>query len=447
MTEPVRIGIITRLSNTNAGNEALSTELIELAKRMSPCARVMAINRYPRFFEHLKLSSLGTSGKSPTQQFDALAAQLGKRFSKAALPLPPVADGSSVLLDTSARELRPALRKIKNFIGVRRNLARFGLIDQEEAFSTVSFCRQVDLLLWNPAGEFHPTGNPDQTFRLLLLVRIAQLSGVATCIINHSLEIDHPLLREIVGHAYREASHISVRDAQSVSVALSLGVEANKLSEAPDLAFLAARKPPVPVAGLDRVPEGAIGFAINAAEAFNGPDEWDLLLNKLKVFGRPLVFVSNAMNGDWEFGKRLMSKHGGITLSGQPSYLELRALYQKMSVLISSRLHASILSLCGGNPVVTVEPSVFKLSAILKQLQYPIATDVLTRGGWADRIFASVEYCLAERATLVKFAQSALSRQIETIHRVYEPIFQLATDHRLNTAGSSNLGPVALQPV
>jgi polysaccharide pyruvyl transferase WcaK-like protein len=284
--------------------------------------------------------------------------------------------------------LAPSVRRIKNFVGFRRNLARFGLIERDEAFSTVSLCGRVNLLMWNPAGEFHPTGNRDQTFRLLLLIRIAQQLGVATAIVNHSLEISDSLLREVVGHVYRHASHICVREP---------------------------------------IPDGSIGLAINATEAMRGIDEWDSLLTQLKRFGRPLVFVSNAMQGDLAFGSRLMSRHGGITIARQPSYLELRDLYRKMSVVISSRLHASILSLCAGAPVVTLEPSVFKLSAIMQQLNYPIATDKLTSSGWSDRVSRNVELALARREWLVNSANGALTRQTTNIFRAYEPIFGLAS--------------------
>jgi polysaccharide pyruvyl transferase WcaK-like protein len=426
MAADVHIGIITRLVNTNAGNEALSTELIKLAAELTPGARVMAVNRYPRYFEHLKIAALSKPGSSPPAEFDKLALRLSHRFFRKELPLPAAADSTSVVLNPTARELAPSVRRIKNFVGFRRNLARFGLIERDEAFSTVSLCGRVNLLIWNPAGEFHPTGNRDQTFRLLLLIRIAQQLGVATAIVNHSLEISDGLLREIVGHVYRHASHICVRDAKSAQVVLSLGVNPKNLSESPDLVFLASRDATPAPPGSEPIPDGCIGLAINATEAMRGIDEWDSLLTQLKRFGRPLVFVSNAMNGDLAFGSRLMSRYGGTTIARQPSYRELRDLYRKMSVVISSRLHASILSLCAGAPVVTLEPSVFKLSAIMQQLNYPIATDKLTSPGWSDRVSRNVELALARREWLVNSANGALARQTTNIFRAYEPIFGLA---------------------
>jgi hypothetical protein len=73
-----------------------------------------------------------------------------------------------------------------------------------------------------------------------------------------------------------------------------------------------------------------------------------------------------------------------------------------------------------------LEPSVFKLSAIMQQLNYPIATDKLTSPGWSDRVSRNVELALARREWLVNSANGALARQTTNIFRAYEPIFGLA---------------------
>jgi polysaccharide pyruvyl transferase WcaK-like protein len=439
MTENIRIGIITRLDNTNAGNEALSTELIRLAAEMVPTARVMAVDRYPRYFEHLKIASLEKKSCSLLASFDGLARHLAAKLFRPDIPLPAIANDETVRLHLTARELAPAVRKLKNIIGVRRNLARFGLIERDEALRTVSMCGRVNLLIWNPAGEFHPTGNRDQTFRLLLLMRMAQQMNVATAIVNHSLELSDDLLREVVGHVYRNADHICVRDARSVEVVRSLGVASGNISESPDLAFLAARRSAMPPLRLDEIPDGAIGLAINAAEAVRGVDEWQPLLAKLQELGRPIAFVSNAMNGDLAFGTELMAKCGGTIIVRQPTYIELRELYRRMSVVVSSRLHAAILALCADTPVITLEPSVFKLSAIFQQLRYPIPTDRITLPGWSDRVAENVEVALAERAQFVSFGRQAMARQTDDIFRSYRLIFGLVSVKRVAIQAPSSV--------
>jgi polysaccharide pyruvyl transferase WcaK-like protein len=435
MSEPRKIAIITRLDNTNAGNEALSTELLNLAAEFNPGARIMAVNRYPRYFEHLTLSRMGSSKHSVTGRFDQLASSLFRKFYRAQAPLPSPYDHNSVTLRSDVKELRPGIRTVKNFVGFRRNLARFGLIERDEVTRTVSLCGQVDLLLWNPAGEFHPTGNPHQTFRILLMIRMAQMMNVSTAVVNHSLEISDDVLREVVGHVYRSADYVCVRDPRSRQILNSLGVAPEKISESPDLVFLVAKAK----TGLhdiqSDIPEGAVGLAINGAEARRGVDEWDSLLEGLRKLGRPIVFVSNAMNGDLEFGSKLMEKCAGSIIDRQPSYLELREMYRRMSVLISSRLHASILALCADTPVVTIEPSVFKLTAILQQLDYPIATDTLSSDGWSDRVMSNVESAISNRQSLVGLTRPALERQVSQIYLKYRPIcLAAASSSRANAA-------------
>ncbi len=422
MKQTRRIAIITRLDNTNAGNEALSSELLKLATKLDPQASVMAVNRYPRYFEHLTLSRLGTDDETAVRRFDELASRLLNRLNKPEARSVAPYDTQTVKLRSDISELPQGIRRVKNLIGLRRNLARFGLIERQEAVDTVSLCSNVDLLVWNPAGEFHPTGNPHQTFRLLLMIRMAQLRRVSTAIVNHSLEISDQMLRTVVGHVYRHCSHVCVRDPRSKEILLSLGVPAHKVSESPDLVFLASEAPRISVSSAEAVPEGAIGLAINAAEAFRGTDEWEALLTGLKEFNRPIVFLSNAMNGDCKFGTELMTKWGGSIVPQQPSYLELREMYGKMSVLISSRLHASILALCADTPIITLEPSVFKLTAILQQLAYPIATDRLAVPGWSGRVIKNVQMALANHEALVKYAREALMRQVDDIYRSYRPI-------------------------
>ncbi|WP_165799646.1 polysaccharide pyruvyl transferase family protein [Sphingomonas oleivorans] len=422
-----KVALITRMSTQNAGNEALSIELINFFKRELPNAEIRAMDRYPRFFEHLKIAHLQAGGGSLIQAFDALADRLLARFSPSPQPnLAPLADERLVRLDQTAKELTGRLRQIKRAIALRQNLARLGLIGRDEVARTFDTCRWSDLLVWNPAGEFHPTGNPDQTFRLLLILRIAQRLGKRTAIINHSIEISDPRLRELVKHVYCNADYVGVRDAQSVQEALKLGVEAGRIHESPDLVFLASIPDAIKIAPADAIPEGAIGISINGLEAMRGQDEWDDFFARIKTLGREFVYLSNAMNHDLELAHQFAARHGGIVIERQPTYRELRGFYGRMGVLVSSRLHASILALCEGTPVISIEPSVFKLTAIFEQMNYSIPTDNLAHAGWWKRLSTHVEQALLDRGTLSNVGAKALALQVQRIHGAYERLFYLA---------------------
>jgi hypothetical protein len=106
-------------------------------------------------------------------------------------------------------------------------------------------------------------------------------------------------------------------------------------------------------------------------------------------------------------------------------------------VVVSSRLHASILALCGGTPVITLEPSVFKLTAIFQPLNYPIPTDTITREGWAQRVAQHVDLALNRRDELSAYTGPALTRQVGQIYKSYRPMF--------SPSAAVSAGPVAAQ--
>ena len=416
--------VITRLSTQNAGNEALSKELIHFLLSNVQGQPVRALDRYPRLFEQFTLAGLGSD---PVAGFEALTERLVSRFGQVDAPKARAAVESLVRLDTRGRELSGPLRRLKRHIAWRRRLSALGLIEKAEPATAIRASMNASLVIWNPAGEIRPTPTSvDHVVRLLLLLRIAQRQGRRTAVINHSLEVGDARLRRLVAHVYSRADYVGLRDAKSIATAREFGVPADKLVESPDLVFLAAKR-----AGTQDdkgVPPGAIALAINGLEAMVGSDEWDRLLDGLASFGRPLLFVSNAMNHDLDFSRSLAERvPNARVVEHQPGYQDLRAYYRPCSVLISSRLHASVLALAEGVPVVSIEPSVFKLTAIFQQMDYPIPTERLQVSGWAGRVLAHVAACLADDdGELRRRGAAIMAQQIERVEAAYAPLFALA---------------------
>ncbi len=427
-----KIAVITRLSTQNAGNEALSRELIRMLDA-HPNSEVRAIDRYPVYFEHMMLDRLGRSKAEICTAFDKLADSLVAKANGRSSVLAPIAAESLVHLNESARELPGTIKKLKRAIGYRRNLAALGLIGQEETSQILNTVAWSDLVVWNPAGEFHPTGNPHQTFRILLLMRVAQKLGKKTAIINHSLEVADDRLQIVVEHVYRKTDFIAVREVPSREKVLELGVDPAKAHVVPDLVFLASTYQIDKTTDLDIKP-GAIGFSINGLEAFKGKNEWDSLFEKLKSFERQFVYVSNAANHDLEVFHDMARKHGGLVIDRQPNYYDLRTVFSRVDVLISSRLHSSILSLCEGTPVVTIEPSVFKLTGIFAALQYPIPTKNLNTEGWSDQVADAVKQILADKARISAEGTAGLNRQVEIIRAAYEQMYGLLDEAKSTAA-------------
>ena len=419
-----KIAVITRLTTQNAGNEALSRELIRFLKQQ-PNTEVRALDRYPVQLEHLKMSDLGTTPADIVAGFERLVEQLVAKETGRSKVLAPLADEKLVRLAANPNELPPWMRRIKRFIGFRRNLGALGLIGREEARCTFNTLGWADLVVWNPAGEFHPSGKPDQTFRLLLLMAVAKKLGARTAIINHSVEISDKRLEALVALVYRKTDFISVREQPSADRVLALNVPADRVHITPDLVFLASTSTVPPITPHADIPAGAIGLSINGLEAFNGSDEWDTLLSKLKELGRPFVFVSNAANHDLQLFRTLARKHGGHVVETQPDYVALRSIFSQLGVLISSRLHSSILALCEGTPVVTIEPSMFKVTGIFERLRYPFPTKNVALIGWSQAVIQDIQTILARRDEFAQVGHELMRAQVAAILEQYAKMFSL----------------------
>ena len=163
-----------------------------------------------------------------------------------------------------------------------------------------------------------------------------QLLGRRTAVINRSLEVTHQGLTILIRHVYGQTDFVAVREHGSYRTALALGLAPNNLAEIPDLAFLIE----VPEMATSRssehaFPSGAIALALNGREAHRGYDEWESLLGGLENFGRPLLFVSNAVHVDRRFARQCAAKHAVIICDRQPASSDLVALYARCAALIT----------------------------------------------------------------------------------------------------------------
>jgi len=409
----LRVAAITRLATQNAGNAALSHCLIDLLSRHPAVEDLRTIDRYPRRLEAWRL------GATPERRFAA-----GEAWLERAAIRGPAAGAAAAAetaqpirprLDVTGRELPGFVRALKRRIGLRRNLARFGLIEAAEFHRVLADIAWADLVVWNPAGEIHPGGDSDAVFRLLLMVRLAQRLGKHTAIVNHSLELEDARLWTPLSRVYGAADLVLVRDAGSWEVAQSLGVPPDRLEEAPDLVFSwPPSVPPRPLA-----PDAPIGLALNGVIAAPDDPEWERLVQGLAGLGRKLVFVSNAMNHDAPLAARL-ARHAPIqVVHGQPGPHALADLFGSMAAVVSSRLHAAILAIAAGAPVVTLEPQVFKLTGVLQQMDYPFSALSLARPGWSEAAVARVRRALDQRAEISRLGLEGLARQAARIERAY----------------------------
>lgn len=412
------IVFLTRLSMQNAGNEALSSELLNLFESKKGVT-VRAFDRYPQFFFKYELKHIvGGQEKDLLNKFDNICKNLIEQFSDSNFILQK--QENVVTLNKKGKELTGNLRKLKQKLAVRKRLAKVGLLGKDDVKTIVNTILNSEQLIWNPAGEIHPTGNVDEVMRILILIRIAQLSGKKTYIINHSLELFDDSLTIILGHIYRNCNSVLVRDHVSVVETAKIGVDKSKVFEVPDAVFLTVNENDI---ASEKAKTKGICLAINGLEAIHASEaQWNAFFSGLKKFNKPICFLSNAMNHDMKFAMQYAQKFDIEVIGYQPGYKDIQAFYADFDVLISSRLHSAILALAESVPVISIEPSVFKLTSIFDQINYPIKTVNLNDSEWVEKTIKNVGLSLANKSMFSEVPEN-LKNIKDKVLRGYEDMF------------------------
>jgi hypothetical protein len=76
--------------------------------------------------------------------------------------------------------------------------------------------------------------------------------------------------------------------------------------------------------------------------------------------------------------------------------------------------------------VISIEPQIFKLSAIFRQLEYPLHTHRMEEPGWAAAVLADVRRVLDERPAIVAAGDAALARQVAAVEAAYAGMVEMA---------------------
>lgn len=406
MTEIV---LITRLRTLNKGNQALSAAWLAMAQRAYPTAAVRVLERRPRHLLQYTLREVARA-RDPVAAFDALAAKLarGVRRDLALPPAPP----ARILLDEA---IAPPQRfvAVRQRLNLRGRLARVGWYADEYA-RRLAACARARAVVVNPAGEFFPR-EPQAAFYHLLDAHVAAHLGVPTAMVNHTMDITDRTLRAIIPHVYRGLALVGFRDEKSVAAFRAMGGDPSNVLVTPDLALateLGAVGAPRP---------RSVAVAINVPEATAGGylDAWERVIGELRATGAAVTLVSNELPADRPFYERLIARYPGLPIAGagldHTRYGELLGTFE---AVVSSRMHTLVLAMIGGAPVVPVEGSSFKITALYRELQLPHAVVAPAELG---TIAARVADASARRGELAAQQSAAIATARERIVSVLVP--------------------------
>ncbi|MFC3580126.1 polysaccharide pyruvyl transferase family protein [Sphingomonas hylomeconis] len=384
--------MITKVVTQNQGNQALSRAWLATLEANYPERRVVPLERAPSYLKRFTLAQLERAG-DPITRFKEIAADLARQASSAGPAHYParteIRHKSSITQPLKTARLRQLLK-------VRSRLSSLGL-GRAEYRKRLAQIRDAGMLVMNPAGEFFPQGG-ETVLIYLLELRVAQLLGVPTVMVNLSFEVENPLLRRLAAYVMDQCHALEFRDDESAAAYREAG-GVRSAAILPDAALLT----PPPAAQQAFAGGATIALAINALQvrAAGLDADWIAFFDRLGSEGFDPVLTSNEWTTDEPFWADLL-QGGKVRSEGREADCsEYVALLGRYDVVVSSRLHTCVLAIIAGTPVVPVETGTFKLTGFFKQIGLDTAPIKLGAPGWQDLVVDRIREAQRDRAAVV----------------------------------------------
>lgn len=380
-----KVFLVTKLSTTNLGNQALSMELIKLfsanigKENLYVCGRPLGLYAYD--MEALIAST------EPDKLFDKWADAAVKKFRSQHIHAsfkPGIETFKLTRVSTTKYEgIKVILRPLK------RMLKRFSVYDKTYT-PRIANINSCDVLIYSGAGEV--TDN-HVFLRQLLEIRIAQKLGKQTGAVNQSLVITTEPFKKIVKLVYGNMNQIVVRGAISKTNITAFGVDSNKIITAPDTAIRTIAAP----GGVRK--KGTVGINITPVPVINY--EWkdvEAIVNKLREYNKEIVFVTNEPHGDISVQEKLKASFNIDALGEAKDYMEYAMQLSAFDYVISARLHTNVMALSVNVPVIPIEGRMFKTKELFQLFEYPLPTVNVDNTEWAQSVVDSID--LIESGTI-----------------------------------------------
>lgn len=370
------IVLITRVRTNNKGNQALSAGWVSLLQKAFPQESLRVFERRPAHLQQFTLDEFRRARNS-FRAFDAVTTKLARLMDGrgGASAAPPI----RIELDEAITP-KPRFHELRQHLQLRRWAARAGVY--KEAYRRrLGACASARLVVINPAGEFFPH-DPAPALYHLLDAHVSHKLGVPTAMVNHTMDITDPTLRQLIPQIYRHLSLIGFRDEKSVSAFQAMGGDLRNVVVAPDLALTTT---------IDRPSarlSGTIALAIHTpdAEVINRLPEWLQVISALRGKGFKVVLVSNEMPSDKPFFEKVQQRIS-IPIEGEGLPFDRYAqMLGTFDFVVTSRMHTGILAMVAGTPVIPVEGPSFKISGLFQELGLAMPVIQPTSAGWIDRI-------------------------------------------------------------
>ena len=430
MKKSFTITVITKLITPNAGNQALSTELIRLIKSAYPEARTYA-GWQERGLERYSFAMLQHGGSNPLNTLDGWAERIIKKYdasrngnsigNEEALPIlktyelyPDQEDFTKIVKLNSHIPSLPLRLYNKGLRNLSTLLDRRGVYGKKYE-NWLDVLKYSDWVVYSPAGAI--LGSlADVIVRDLLGLRIAQRLGARIAAVNQSVEINHPLLQRLLSQLYTSFDSIVVRDPASAEFLAKAGVSPVRIKLAPDTAYLSQPANMEThdldqIIKLENIKPRTVGITLQAIKNRVDFSGWGRIIEILRSQGKEVIFVSHEMATDMPSGKELQKRYNVKILSRQYNYGEYIRLLSLLELVISERYHTCVFSTIAGIPFIPLNTwPQRKMHGIVWALNYPIPPVNTFHDDWVDLTLKNIEYLYQNYDQIAESLREALPR-------------------------------------
>lgn len=234
---------------------------------------------------------------------------------------------------------------------------------------------------------------------------LAKRMGKPVFTANQTIDIEDPIVAEMVSHVYGTLDGHLTREPLSRDALLRLGVEEEKILSSCDAAFAAEYPEPDPSGRLaeeEGLPAGAVALVIRGDGRIDY-DAWAAIVGHLeRVWKKPSYFAFTCITQDEHVYKELAKRCNVRRLSRFYDYKDLVRLLERFDCVITDRYHALIFAIHAKTPVIPIDPEfkTIKTEGLFRLFDYPVKVIPPVSRETHGRVLEAIRYVEEHRDEL-----------------------------------------------
>jgi polysaccharide pyruvyl transferase WcaK-like protein len=402
------IVFITRTRTVNQGNQALSAIWKVILERID--GNIVCLERGPQYLKRFSLAKLGQSS-DPIEEFERFC----RKISQIQTGDLDILSSSRIEMNFGVKKPLP-LAKLRQYLNIKYWLAFYcaGHSSYKKRLATI---RKAKSVVVNPAGEFLKSAS-DSALIYLIELRVAQLAGVKTAIVNLTYEPQNLVLQSIANHVFSKSDIVIFRDDQSSEYFKStkgnckhwVVPDCALLTEAPhdDSLKLSERKSTV----------SRIAVAIHLPDLHKAGigSQWVEMIDSLAERNFNITMVSNELSADIQIWEKSLDQSKIGFETSDLDFQQYMQMLRSFDLIISSRLHTCVFGIVVGVPVIPLAAGTFKISGFFRQIgsRYPVIQ--IGDPGWIDAVLGRINEISINYQDYINYQNSLKDMGVDKIN-------------------------------